>query len=213
MKLDEKMLSRAAKKYCDVWYDYDSQFSKYISGEHYPVNKRIETLRSFLSHYSIQRNLQPNDKNLNYDTKGVCAGGYNMKKHQIILAELDRFKPSNDWVSDTHRFEKILVKKLSNKVSLLSLSSKVLWQKFRGQRLIYDADARKALNVADKDLQAFNENWHNLYNHNYSQIVVSLDLVLDESPFMSFRYDDYRQDWFYRRILDTYLINLTRSKK
>ncbi|WP_318412060.1 hypothetical protein [Photobacterium leiognathi] len=213
MILDKKMLNSAAKKYCEVWYDYDSHFSEYISGEHYAIDERVKVLRKFLSHYSINRNLQPKDKELKHYSERVCAGSYNTKKHHIILTELDSFTPSNDWVYDTLRFEKILIDKLTNEVSLLSLSSKVLWQKFRGQRLVYDADARKALNIADKDLLGFNNNWNDLYENNYLQIVDALESVLNDSPFMCFRYDEFRQDWFYRRILDMYLINLTRSKK
>ncbi|TOG86346.1 hypothetical protein CGI92_24850, partial [Vibrio parahaemolyticus] len=67
--------------------------------------------------------------------------------------------------------------------------------------------------VRDKDISNFYIKWNALYQENYRSIVNALEAVIDDSPFMFYRYDDFRQDWFYRRIFDTYLINLTREQK
>ncbi len=213
MIIDETKLRDAARDYCKFWDEYDSKFSEYISGVHYSNSSRIDKLRECLCEYGIQRNVQPNDNELQNDIGMGCGDGYNPKKHQVILEVLDTFEHTNDWVSDIYCLEEMLYSRLKNEVRLLSLASKVLWQKVRGSYLVYDNDARKALKVRDKDISNFYIKWNALYQENYRSVVNALEAVIDDSPFMFYRYDDFRQDWFYRRIFDTYLINLTREQK
>ena len=213
MELDDKKLIKAAADYCEFWYKHDRKFSEFISGSHHPMSARVDVLKQCLCAYGIQRNVQPNKAELkNYDD-GYCGDNYNPEKHKVIIEVLDDFKITGSWVDDVYQLEGLLHQGLANEVRVLSLASKVLWQKVRGQYIVFDTDARLALKTANKDISAFYNEWTRVYESNLSFIVDALEKVLERSPFMFYRYDDYRQDWFYRRILDTYLINITREVK
>lgn len=208
MKLDKKLVELAVIRYINQWLNYDCRFHAYVSDSTIPMHKRRGVFLQCLNFYSISRNVQPQLKELmNYRDAG-CGAGYNPEKHKKILMILDYFVPTNNWVKDVETLQKELYTKLENRVRLLSLTSKILWQKSRGSNLVFDNDARRALNTRENDIKEFYGAWTSLYNSEYNLIVKVVEDVLDrpETPVLFHNIPKYKQDWFYRRVLDIYLV-------
>lgn len=215
MRLDVNRLESAALGYLEQWRSYDERFSSYISDPRKPMGLRVEVLLECLNYYSISRNVQPQLKELmNYDLEGY-GGAYNPEKHRQMLIILDNFKVGHCWVDNVTRLEIEFREHLDNRVRLLSLSSKVLWQKIKGNCLVFDNDARNALRTPKDDIARFYEQWEFLYQKNACLIrdVVGTTLRKPEAPVLCFSIEKYECDWFYRRVFDVYLVMLSRKKK
>lgn len=215
MKLDLQKLESATLDYLDQWRRYDERFNDYISDPTKPLNIRTKVLLQCLNYYSVSRNVQPKLTELmNYDFEG-CGKAYNPKKHKQMLLVLDNFEVGSCWVDNVTRLEKEFHERLNNTVRLLSLSSKVLWQKIAGNSLIFDNDARRALKTPQDDIASFFDTWESVFTSNYDCIstIVGATLRKPEAPILYFSIEQYECEWFYRRVLDVYLVKLGRSLK
>lgn len=215
MKLDRQKLEFATLDYLEQWRLYDERFNDYIDDLNKPIHLRTQVLLQCLNYYSISRNVQPKLVELmNYDFEG-CGATYNPEKHRQILLVLDNFEIGNCWIDNVTRLEKELRACLDNRVRLLSLSSKVLWQKMMGNSLVFDNDARHALKTPQDNIKQFYDKWEYLYLENYDfiQSVVKDTLRKPEAPILFFSIEKYECEWFYRRVLDVYLVKLGRELK
>lgn len=213
--IEERLLEDATERYLEFWMNEDSDFHKYISDATKPMYLRRNMLSDCLSRYKIARNVQPQAVEfMNYDYGG-CGSGMNPAKHEKILYVLDAFETSDCWANDVLKLNSKLIRALDNKVGMLSLSSKVLWQKCRGSNLVFDDDARTALNTPLKDIHRFHAKWEALYKMNLPVIKKLVNEAVNSEGMMipPYRLSEYESDWFYRRVLDNYLIHAGRQIK
>jgi hypothetical protein len=169
--------------------------------------KRLDTLKQATEAYKVHRTLP---------TKYDVSNGF--QRYEPLLKVLDSIDVSSFPVNSKDTVEKML--KIESQISkkygdrgVLSLTTKLLWLKFKSPIRMYDSQARKALNTPNNDLSAFYKAWDqefakhktditkacaNLVNVRQYSVNPELATELKVKHWSS-------QKWFKERVFDMYL--------
>lgn len=188
-------------QYLNQWLTYDSKFCDALSGS--KREDKLAALKNAGNFYRVARNLPRK-----FDDK---------TRYSPILDIIDKVYP-NDFQENT--VAKIL--EIANKISekygdkqVLSLTTKFLWLKLQSPIIIYDSQARIALDTKDGGLDTYYKQWRNDFQQNETQIkqacekLSDLHLYTADQKVATKQYikDISSKQWFHERVFDIYLWN------
>lgn len=188
--------------YLNQWLSYDRGYCLALSGTN--QKEKLSALKSAGGFYRVARNVPTA-----FDEK------IGIERYQPVLDIIDNLS--------IDQFEKDPVKKIleiETEISsrygdrgVLSLTTKFLWLKFKSPILIYDSQARIAVESKDGDLQSYYENWLAEFENHKEEIqsvckkLSGLSLYAVDQRFANRQYIDKisSSKWFHERVFDIYL--------
>lgn len=188
--------------YLDMWLRHDRQIHQSMNNG--TREEKLISIKEAATHYKVARNLPKK-----YDEDIGCA------RYEPILEVIDKAIAS-DFSRDTVKS----ISKVHNKISkaygdrgVLSFTTKLLWLKIRDPIIIYDSQAREALNADDGDLSGFYEAWRTEYSTHskaIASVCAKLSSVSKYSCDQTIATPAYvqaisAQSWFQERVFDMYL--------
>ena len=202
--MNEPTFEYCSIHYLNQWLTRDSVFYEVLCDKKAAENKHLKTLKQAGAFYRVARNL-PTAIEVSMDKK----------RYEPVLSILNEVS-----LSTVNKSPVSQIIDTSNKISAqykrksaLSLSSKFLWLKFRSPILIYDSQARKALNVKEGDIETYFYEWKNQFESNREKIeevcnkLAALSLYAINQEIGTKDYIDTisQQPWFHERVFDIYL--------
>lgn len=202
-------------QYLNQWLTYDRHYCQALSNSNNNNNdddKKLTALKNAASFYRVARNL-PSE----FDVKKGLA------RYQPVLEILDtvnqnQFSNSNNNnnkpVKKILDIEKTISQKYGNR-RVLSLTTKFLWLKIKQPIIIYDSQARIALELKTDDLQAYYNKWHKHFEKHKNQIkeacskLPELHLYTADKEAGTPKYikEITTKSWFHERVFDIFLWN------
>lgn len=188
--------------YLNQWLSYDRGYCLALSGTN--QKEKLSALKSAGGFYRVARNVPTA-----FDEK------IGIERYQPVLDIIDNLS--------IEQFEKDPVEKIleiETEISsrygdrgVLSLTTKFLWLKFKSPILIYDSQARIAVESKDGDLQSYYENWLAEFENHKEEIqsvckkLSGLSLYAVDQRFANRQYIDEisSSKWFHERVFDIYL--------
>lgn len=188
--------------YLNMWLRHDRIYHESLNNG--TREDKLISIKKAAAYYKVARNL-PTE----YDEDIGCA------RYEPIVKILDKAIASN-FSDDTVRSISKVQKKISEAYGnrgVLSITTKLLWLKIRDPIIIYDSQARKALNTEDGDLSGFYEAWQTKYNahkENIATVCAKLSSISQYSCDQTVATPAYikeisAQRWFQERVFDVYL--------
>lgn len=188
--------------YLNMWLRHDRFYHESINNG--TRKERLVSIKKAATYYKVARNLPKEyDEDIGYE------------RYEPIVKILDKAIAS-DFSGDTVKS----ISKVQDKISrayghrgVLSITTKLLWLKIRDPIIIYDSQARKALNTEDGDLSGFCEAWRDEYSRHdktIASVCGGLHRVAKYSCDQSIATPKYVQEvsaqpWFQERVFDVYL--------
>ena len=138
------------------------------------------------------------------------------KRYEPLLHEFQKLPSAHDfeydYVDQVDQFQKHIGAQYGGR-SLISLSSKLLWLRYRDPFIIYDSRVRKALGVASADYGEFASKWLKCFEAHRSRIVSVCNTLPSILRYLAAQSADMEEEvgtviskpWFHRRVLDIYL--------
>jgi len=188
--------------YLDMWLKHDRIYHDALNNG--TRAEKLAALKKAAYYYKIARNL-PTE----------CDEGRGLERYEPVLKIIDKVVNSDLTENTVKSIEKIQVKisKAYDDRNALSFTTKILWLKMRDPIIIYDSQARIALDIPGGDLSEFYKAWRAEYKipaksiasvcaelsgvakYSYDQTVATTSYVKDISAKM----------WFQERVFDMYL--------
>jgi hypothetical protein len=188
--------------YLDMWLKYDRLYHEALNNG--TCDEKLSSIKMATTYYKVARNL-PKE----------CDEGNGRKRYEPILDIIDKVVVS-DFSDNTLKS----ISKIQSKISkayggkgVLSVTTKLLWLKIRSPIIIYDSQARIALNTPDGDLPSFYSAWRAKYDTHRKDIVT---VCAKLSKVAEYAYDQTTatpsyvqkisvQPWLQERVFDMYL--------
>ena len=188
--------------YLDMWLRHDRLYHESINNG--TLEEKLIAIKKAAAYYKVARNL-PKE----YDKDKGC------ERYEPIAKILDKVIAS-DFSGDTMKSVRKVQEKISRAYGdrgVLSITTKLLWLKIRDPIIIYDAQARRALDTAEGDLPGFYQAWHTQYSKHrkaITDVCAKLDRVAKYSCDQTIATPEYVQavaaePWFQKRVFDVYL--------
>jgi len=189
-------------QYLNQWLMYDRDYCETLStGD---IEDKLETLKSAGGFYGVARNLPR-----------VFDEGKGYKRYEPVLEILDPVL-KEQFKENPARKIKEIESKISAKYgkrSVLSLTTKFLWLKIKQPIVIYDSQARIALDIEKGDLDGFYIKWKEEFSNHKNQIAVAcsrlpelhlyaIDQNIGTKEYIS---KISSKSWFHERVFDNYL--------
>ena len=194
-----------ALHYLNLWFRQEKRYCDAL--ETISASNRLEALRDAAITFGVARNLP--------DAHAVGSG---VAKYAPVLSEIDRVDPETlqgaGLVPAIRNVEKLISARFGG-ATVTSFTTKMLWLRFKSPIIIYDRNARTALELKLKkgrELEDFYIAWQTGYDIHAAQI----DVACDELP-SAVRYCVNKsvttehiqtfanQRWFKARVYDIYL--------
>ncbi|MCF7966901.1 MAG: hypothetical protein K9L79_15390 [Methylobacter tundripaludum] len=166
--------------------------------------EKLISIKKAATYYKVARNLpKEHEENIG------C------KRYEPIVKILDKTVASDfsgDPVKSINKVQAKISKSYGNR-RVLSITTKLLWLKIHDPIIIYDSQARKALNTKKGDLSEFYEAWRAEYSAHSKAIATvcaKLNSVAKYSCDQTIATSAYvqgvsAQPWFQKRVFDVYL--------
>jgi len=135
--------------------------------------------------------------------------GFKKEKMTALFNAYDNVILNKNNPADTvNKFSKQIANIFEVDRNFISMSSKLLWFKFKSPVIIYDTRAKKAINYRSDNYAEYIDEWRKQYLKNQAKIKTACNNVakLDKS----FLYTDFdrtilKENWFHERVFDIYL--------
>jgi hypothetical protein len=190
--------------YLNFWISDDQFYCKAFEGDN--EDEKLKALKDISVKYGIARNFP-----LRYDKER------NVRRLFPVLKIIE--KHTNSDVDTPEKIEKI-AEEISSEYGgrfVKSATTKFLWLKFKIPVIIYDSQAKIALDVKSDDLAEFYAKWRESFNNNVLEIK-KVCLKLTELQKYAFKNNGQNvtkeyiksiseQKWFQERVFDFYLWN------
>ncbi|HRY14729.1 MAG: hypothetical protein KDJ31_06245 [Candidatus Competibacteraceae bacterium] len=202
--MTKKSLEYCSLSYLNIWLSTDRKCCKALeSGNR---KEKLEALKNAASAYRIARNLP---------SKYEEESGKN--RYEPVVEILETVKKPDlgvNPVAKIKEIEKAISKQYGNR-SVLSLTTKFMWLTFKKPVLIYDSQARIALETPVGDLNAFYSKWKEAYEAKKHEVAQACDKlpsvylysVDQQQGTKSYVEEIASSDWFRERVFDIYLWN------
>jgi len=188
--------------YLNQWLTYDRGYCEALLKGN--TEEKLAALKSAGGFYRVARNL-PNEFD---EKKGI-------ERYQPVLEILDSIS-ENEFRDNPVKKILEIERKISNKYgnrSVLSLTTKFLWLKFKQPILIYDSQARIAVGSTNGDLTGYYKKWHDNYKEKQRYIEqacsnlpdLHLYAVDQETATKEYIKSIAFNSWFHERVFDIYL--------
>lgn len=191
-----------ALQFLNQWLDKESRYCELLASK--DLERQRRGLVQAGGHFRIARNLPK-----------MFEPANGLSRYQPvldILKEIDCVSPSK--VADIVKNKQQRISSQYGGRSVLSLTTKFLWLKFKSPVRIYDSQARIALGTEQGDFASFNEAFSARYAENKDQIIEACGKLKSVTSY-SVRPDMTEleidgivsEQWFRERVLDIYLWN------
>lgn len=188
--------------YLDMWLTHDRIYHESLNNG--TREEKLISIKNAATYYKVARNLPKK-----YDEDISC------ERYEPILKIIDKataYNFSGNTVKSISKVEEEISKAYGDR-GVLSITTKLLWLKIRDPIIIYDSQARKALNTADGDLSSFYKAWRASYSAHSKDIAcvcAKLSNVANYSCDQTIATPTYvqaisAQPWFQERVFDVYL--------
>ncbi len=188
--------------YLNQWLTNDKEYCEVLSSN--DQNKKLAILKKAAAFYRVARNI-PTE----YDLKK------GLPRYKPVLDILDTVN-KNDF--DHNAINKILEieRKISNEygnTGVLSLTTKFLWLKVKKPVIIYDSQAKQALNITNTKLHDYYLKWNKSFESHKKEIervcsnLPELHLYTVDQHIGTKEYIQtiVSKRWFHERVFDIYL--------
>ncbi|PIE46481.1 MAG: hypothetical protein CSA42_08345 [Gammaproteobacteria bacterium] len=199
----------AAFEYCSLnylnqWLSHDRAYCQVFSEGN--KTEKLNMLKRAADFYKVARNLPKK-----FDE------GQKLERYEPVL-EIIESVDKNDFNEDPllkiREIEGKISKKYGNR-SVLSLTTKFLWLKIKQPILIYDSQARIALNVPNGDLEKYYDKWRVSFGDRKNEIIkacselpkMHLYTIDNEVGTQEYIKSLVGNSWFHERVFDIYLWN------
>lgn len=188
--------------YLDMWLKHDRHYHESINNG--TRQEKLAAIKKATTYYKVARNLPKKyDEDMDYE------------RFEPIIKILDKVITS-DFTNNTERSIIRVQDKISKAYgdrSVLSITTKLLWLKIRNPIIVYDSQARTALNTPDGDLLLFYKAWrakYNMHSKAIATVCAKLSNVAEYSYDQTIATPSYVKDisaqpWFQERVFDMYL--------
>ena len=188
--------------YLDMWLRHDRLYHESLNNG--TCEEKLVSIKKAATYYKVARNLpKEHDEDIG------------RARYEPILKILDKVGAadfSGDVVKSISRVQKKISKAYGDR-GVLSITTKLLWLKIRNPIIIYDSQARKALNTEDGDLLGFYEAWragYRAHSEDIATVCANLIGVSKYSCDQTIATPQYvqaisAQPWFQERVFDVYL--------
>ena len=216
MTIKEPSLEYCSLSYLNQWLVHDSIYCDAINLSVDKVKEKSDVLKKAGSFYSVARNL-PTE----HDSKD------GLLRYQPVIEIIDAIS-QGDLVEDQQAIKRIkqIASEIGSKYgerNVLSLTTKFLWLKVKSPVLIYDRNARIALDllngntkkdkIIEGNLGMFYSNWNKAFAEKEEKIKKVCQELSGMSLYTvdpSVATKDYIEDiaskrWFHERVFDNYL--------
>lgn len=188
--------------YLEMWLRHDRIYHESLNNG--TREERLISIKKAATYYKVARNIpKKHDEDIG------------RARYEPILNVLDKAIAA-DFSCDTVKAISKVQKKISKAYGdrgVLSITTKLLWLKIRDPIIIYDSQARKALNTEDGDLSGFYEAWRTKYSAHSEDIATvcaklssvskySCDQIIATPAYVQ---TISAQPWFQERVFDVYL--------
>lgn len=189
--------------YLNQWLNYDRVFCETLSG--HDNEAKLFALKKAAGFYRVARNLHSETKEI--------------ERYQPVLDIIDSVSPeqfnrdrNEEIVEEIMRIEKMIKNKYEGG-SVLSLTTKFLWLKVKQPILIYDSQARKAVESEYGNLADFYKKWQESFGKHKKKLkeackqlpeihLYALDQEVGTKKYIK---EISSQDWFHERVFDIFL--------
>lgn len=203
MTTDHVGFEYCALRYLNMWLSNEREACEALAGD--DVQVKLDALAKFAVAYGIARNLPTRHDR-----------GEKLLRFQPVLEIIDEY--TADDFQGTSLVENVklvnsLISKRYERGSVLSLTTKLLWLKVKSPIIIYDQQARAALNTKYGEIEAFYSLWRQQFEKNKSRIEDACESLPDVHKYSidpGFGSREYvagisSQAWFQERVFDIYL--------
>ena len=188
--------------YLDMWLRHDMIYHESLNNG--TREEKLNSIKKAATYYKVARNLPKM-----HEEKSGC------ERYEPIVNILDK-TVSSDFSGDTLKSISKVQAKISKAYGdrgVLSITTKLLWLKIRRPIIIYDSQARKALNTEDGNLPAFYKAWQAEYStmrKEIAKVCIALGSVAKYSCDQTIATPAYiqyisAQPWFHERVFDVFL--------
>ena len=188
--------------YLDMWLSHDRLYHDSLNNGTREV--KLISIKNAATYYKVAHNL-PKE----HDEDVGCA------RYEPLLNVIDKVSTSDfsgDTVKSISKVLKMISKAYGNR-GVLSITTKFLWLKIRDLIIIYDSQARKALDTEDGDLSAFYEAWRAEFDAHSNAIATACSTLSSVSKYscdqtiatQAYVRDIAAHRWFQERVFDVYL--------
>ena len=205
----EKTFEFCSLQYMNFWLSVDRECHVVLKDSVQSGNK-LSLLQKAASFYRISRNLPKGRE----EAEGL-------PRFSFLQSIIDQQTSSELSVLGAVEMVKQVSAELSNKYwgapdrrNLLSAASKFLWLKIRDPIIIYDSQARLALNVPNGNYEHFYTAWIDSYTNHKEEIREISHKLKDQSLYFEEQPENISeieeiisQEWFHRRVFDIWLWN------
>ena len=198
-----------ALHYLNLWIRSERAFLDAFGSER--RGERLNALKAAATEFRVARTLRSHGK------EGSARYEPLLRILDSQPEDLVKGKPPSDVVEIVTKIERQIAKEYGDKRkdaserSVLSATTKLLWVKFRSPIVIYDKQAREALEVSDGDLGNFYDRWHKRFRLNEPDIASACSAIATMRDYWYPAWNSLRHDeiievissrWFRERVLD-----------
>lgn len=186
--------------YLNQWLAHDRCFTQKIVSKDKVV--RLRGFQDACKFYRVSRNLFKK-----YDE------GKGYARYEPALDIFDCYEYlGSDAISTQLNIEHKVSEKYGHR-SVLSLTTKLCWLKFRSPVVVYDSRAKVSLGYKGNDLKEYSQIWHKEYAKFHNEIVASCNkldklssyVVNNEVGDKQYIHELSKESWFHERVFDMYL--------
>jgi hypothetical protein len=189
-------------RYLDMWLRHDRLYHDSLNNG--TREEKLISIKNAATYYKVARNLpKEHDEDVG------------RARYEPLLKVIDRVSASDfsgDTVKSISKVQKMISKAYGNR-GVLSITTKLLWLKIRDPIIIYDSQARKALDTEDGDLSAFYEAWRTEFDAHSNAIATACSKLSSLSKYscdqtiatQAYVRDITAHRWFQERVFDVYL--------
>ena len=185
-----------------MWLRHDRHYHESLNnGTH---EEKLISIKKAATYYKVARNLpKEHDEDIG------------RARYEPLLEIIDKVSASDfsgDTVKSISKVQKRISKAYGDR-GVLSITTKLLWLKIRDPIIIYDSQARRALNTESGDLSGFYEAWRTEFDAHSNVIATVCSKLSSVSKYCCDQTIATpahvraisMQPWFQERVFDVYL--------
>lgn len=188
--------------YLDMWLRHDRLYHESLNNG--TREEKLISIKKAATYYNVARNLpKEHDEDI---------GRARYEPLLDIIDQVCASEFSNDTITSIINVQNTISEAYGDR-SVLSLTTKFLWLRIRNPIIIYDSQARRALNTNNGDLSEFYKAWRIEYDAHSNDIAAACTKLSGVSKYscdQTIATPTYVQHisaepWFQERVFDVYL--------
>jgi len=189
-------------QYLSIWETHDKNCNNILSNSK-DLKEKSGVLKKAGSFYSVARTF-PKENNQLLRYQPILKIFDNLNEEKIKKEPISMVLKIKDEISNYYQ----------NK-NILSGTTKFLWLKMKHPIIIYDSQAKKALEIENNEYEAFYTKWRDEYKKHENEIIDVCNKLENLYEYLPTQRENLQKDisaissetWFHERVFDIYLWN------